>query len=364
MKSQIPMVRLRSPWHSNEVEVPNPKSQIPNKSQIPKFQFFGFGHWNFGNWNLFEIWIFKFGIYLLCFFILTFLSGCRKQQLYKESRLLMGTYVEVSSPDKQAPAIVFNEIGRIEDLLSKYKPDSEVSKLNKNGELKVSPETFYVIKKSKEFWLASDGAFDITVAPLLDLWGFTKREYRMPTKEEINKAWGLIGSDKILLNETNNVVKFMTFGLKIDLGAIAKGFSVDCAVNKLREARIKSCLINAGGQIYCLGEKFGRPWHVAVKNPRQPGLLNYLELKDQAVATSGDYEQFFVQNNIRYAHIFNPKTGTPANSGVISVTVIAADGLTADALATAIFVLGKVKGEALAKKFRDVKCEIIEDKNS
>jgi thiamine biosynthesis lipoprotein len=151
-------------------------------------------------------------------------------------------------------------------------------------------------------------------------------------------------------------------GMKLDLGAIAKGYAVDCAIKRLKGQGIKSCLISAGGQIYCLGTNSGKPWRVAVKDPRNPGLLEKLELKDAAVATSGDYAQYFIKDNKRYSHIMNPKTGCPSESGVASVTVIAPDGLTADALSTAIFVLGKEKGQALANRFPGVKVKIIEER--
>jgi len=275
----------------------------------------------------------------------------------------MGTFVEVTSFDKKAASIVFAEVKRIENLLSKYNSESEVSRLNNIGKLTVSPETFYIIKKSKEFWQASNGAFDITVAPLVELWGFRDKKYYVPQEEEIKNTLNLVGSDKIILHDSDNMIEFETLGTKIDLGAIAKGYAVDCAVNKLKKAGIKSCLINAGGQIYCLGDKFGQPWKVAIQDPQKDGFIDYLELKNQAVATSGDYEQYFIKENKRYAHIFNPKTGYPAESDVISVTVIAPDGLTADALATAIFVLGKAKGTELAKKFSEVKVKIIEKNN-
>jgi thiamine biosynthesis lipoprotein len=159
------------------------------------------------------------------------------------------------------------------------------------------------------------------------------------------------------------VVKFRILGMKIDLGAIAKGYTVDCAVRKLRESGIKNCLVNAGGQIYCLGDKFGRPWRIAIRNPRKSGLWDYLELRNKAVSTSGDYEQYFTKGNKRYSHILNPKTGYPVDSGIISATVIADDGLTADALSTSIFVLGKEKGRELAQNFTDAKVEIIEEKD-
>ena len=291
------------------------------------------------------------------------ICGCQNQQLYKENRAMMGTFVEVISPDKRAINTVFAEIKRIEDLLSKYKEDSEVSRLNKMAKSKVSPDTFYVIKKAKEFWQASEGAFDITVGPLMDLWGFTDKRFSAPDAEQVKQALKLVGSDEIILQESDNVVEFRNLGMKIDLGAIAKGYALDCAVNRLKENGINSCLINAGGQVYALGDKLGAPWRIAIKNPRGKDIVDYLELRDESVSTSGDYEQYFIQDNKRYSHILNPKTGYPLDSGVISATVIAPSGLTADALSTAISVLGKAKGEELAKKFPGTEVRIWEEKD-
>lgn len=291
------------------------------------------------------------------------LCGCQNKTLYKETQVMMGTFIEVTSPDNRAGGIAFAEIKRIEDLLSKYKENSEISRLNKLGKLNASPDTFYIIKKSKEFWQLSDSAFDITVGPLMDLWGFTEKKYYLPKEEEIKNILNLVGADKIILHGDNNMIEFRLSGMKLDLGAIAKGYAVDCAVKRLKEKGIKSCLINAGGQVYGLGDKFGKPWQIAIKDPRGKDFLGYLELKNKSVATSGDYEQYFIKDNLRYTHILNPKTGHPADSGIISVTVIAPDGLTADALSTAIFVLGKGKGIELAKKFPDVKLRIIEKKD-
>lgn len=289
--------------------------------------------------------------------------GCQNQKLFEDNRVMMGTFVEVKSPDKDAAGIVFKELKRIEDLLSKYKEDSEVSKLNTRGNLKVSSDTFYIIKKSLEFYKLSNGAFDITVAPLVSLWGFTDKKYSVPTQDEIREALKFVGSDKIILQDKDNVVKFSISGMKIDLGAIAKGYASDCAVAKLKEAGIKSCLVNVGGQIYCLGNKFNKPWKIAVKSPRRKGFNSQLELENKAVATSGDYEQYFIKDKKRYSHILNPKTGYPSDSGILSVTVVAPDGLTADALGTAIFVLGRDKGMELARKFSDVTLKIIEKKD-
>ncbi|MFA6129727.1 MAG: FAD:protein FMN transferase [Candidatus Omnitrophota bacterium] len=272
-------------------------------------------------------------------------------QLYRDNRLLMGTFWEVLSPDKRASSIVFAEAGRIENLLSKYIPDSEISRLNRSGSLKVSPDTFYIIRKAKELCQASAGAFDITVAPLVDLWGFTNQQYKLPGEDSIKNTLKLVGCDKIILHEKDNVVEFKFPGMKIDLGAIGKGFAIDCAVKILKENNINSCLINAGGQVYALGEKSGSPWKVAIQNPRKPEITGTLELKDKSASTSGDYEQFFFENGKRYCHIIDPKTGYPVTGGVSSVTVVADSGLEADALSTAVFVLGKNRGEELLKKF-------------
>jgi len=272
----------------------------------------------------------------------------------------MGTFWEVTSPDKKASQIVFNEVNRLDQLLSKYNPRSEISILNRTGKLKVSSDTFYLIKKSKEFWQISDGAFDISVASLVDLWGFSDKKTKIPTDKEIQLTLALVGSDKIILQENNSMVEFKLPGMKIDLGAIAKGYALDCAVKKLKESKINSCLINAGGQVYALGEKFSSPWKIAIKNPRQPGNLEVLTLKDQSSSTSGDYQQYFQVNNKRYSHIINPKTGYPVDSKINSVTVIDKSGLNADALSTTIFILGTKEIKRLLTEFPDTKIYIKE----
>ncbi|MHB8154740.1 MAG: FAD:protein FMN transferase [Candidatus Omnitrophota bacterium] len=275
----------------------------------------------------------------------------KTKQLYRDNRLLMGTIWEVTSPNKQASAIVFSEASRIEQLLSKYIQGSEISQLNRLGKLKVSAETFYIIKKSQEFCRLSQGAFDITVAPLVDLWGFTNQEFQVPSDDKIRAVLKLVGSDKIILHEKDNVVEFNVLGTRIDLGAIAKGFALDCAVKKLKENNIDSCLINAGGQVYALGDKFGQSWKIAIRGAGKSEIAETCALKNQSASTSGNYEQFFFKNGLRYCHIIDPRTGYPALTQITSVTVLADQGLTADALSTSIFVLGKKDGQELLRKF-------------
>jgi thiamine biosynthesis lipoprotein len=282
---------------------------------------------------------------------LSLLCGCQNQKLYKKSKILMGTFIEITSSDERAAAIAFKEISRLDNLLSKYKENSDIWQLNKLGKARVSQDTIYVINKAKQFSKDTDGVFDITVEPLLEIWGFKDQQYRIPAQEEITEALKLVGTDKIIIDETNSTIEFKAENMAIDLGGIAKGYAVDKAVEKLKEIGIKDALINAGGDIFSLGEKFSGKWQIAIRDPRSQGVIKDLKLRDKAIATSGDYQAFFIVNERRLAHIINPQTGYPCESGVISVSVVADDCLTADALATSIFILGKDKGEQLAKRF-------------
>jgi thiamine biosynthesis lipoprotein len=183
----------------------------------------------------------------------------------------------------------------------------------------------------------------------------------LPSEGEIRKALRLVGCDKIILRAKDNMIQFKIRGMKIDLGGIVKGYALDCAARKLREAKIESCLINAGGQIYGLGVKSSQPWKIAIRDSRRDsGIAGYLSLKDKAVATSGNYEQSFKKGNKYYGHILNPKTGYPKEPDMHSATAVADDSLTADCIATAVFVLGREEGELMASGFKGVELIIIE----
>ncbi|MDD5116867.1 MAG: FAD:protein FMN transferase [Candidatus Omnitrophica bacterium] len=304
--------------------------------------------------------------YLLAFLVigwgLIFIHQLKKPaRLYHDNRVLMGTFWEVISEDKKAGAVVFSEVSRIEQLLSKYVESSEISRLNRSGRLKVSPDTFYVIKRSKEFWQITGGSFDITVGPLIDLWGFNNRQYTVPEEKRISSALKLVGADKIILREKDHMVEFKLPGMKIDLGGIAKGYALDQAVKKLKENNINSCLINAGGQVYALGKRSGRPWKTGIKKARAGRFSRKLEMTNQSVSTSGDYEQFFSRDGKRYSHILDPRTGYPASSGLVSVTVVAPSGTEADALSTSAFILGKEGVDRLIKQFPKARFYIQEN---
>lgn len=299
-------------------------------------------------------------IFVLWVMVVIAAAGCGRP-LHKESRFLMGTLVEVTSEDPRAHQIVFQEFKKIENIVNLFDPKSELSLLNKSGDLAVSFELFEVLKAAEKFYGLTDGAFDVTIGPASILWKKAVRAAQMPSKEEVMSALDEVGFGNVYLNAETRQVKFLKMGTKIDLGGIAEGFALDRSVAQLKAAGISSALINAGGDMYCLGGLRGRPWRVAIQDPRVPKkLAEKVEMTDRALATSGDYEQFFIFENKRYSHIIDPRTGYPADTGVVSATVVAPDALTADVLSTSFLVMGRQKGAELLKKFSGVSAKLID----
>lgn len=282
----------------------------------------------------------------------------------------MGTIVEICIADriedrKGVANKAFAALREVEDALSIYREGSCISELNRlaaGAAVKVDFHTFNLIRKAIEFNRLTGGAFDITVTPVLELWGFGEnKERRVPGEDELKKTLSLVGTDKILLDEKARTVRFGPSGMKIDLGGIAKGYAVDEAVNALKSAGVKSALVNAGGDIYALGKKGKDGWVTGIRHPRRRGrILARLKLVDTAIATSGDYEKYFILAGQRYSHIFNPKTGYPVRQNFpVSVTALAEDCITADALATAVFVLGPEQGMIIINELDGVEAVIV-----
>jgi FAD:protein FMN transferase len=277
------------------------------------------------------------------------------QQLSR-SRIIMGTVVEITVLDGGAgnlSAIIdaaFTEMARVETLMSPYLPDSDVARLNRSeAPLAVAPETAAVIRQGLKIAAASHGAFDLTLGLLKALWNFESGAPLLPSDEAIGAALAGIGPTALSLAGTT--VSKSDARLAVDLGGIAKGYAVDQAVAILRQHGIQQASVNAGGDLRLLGDRQGRPWRIAIQHPRQPEqLLAIIPATDQAVVTSGDYERFFLAEGRRYHHLLNPHTGFPANA-CRSVTVVAAEAMLADALATAAFVLGPIAGLPLIESF-------------
>lgn len=276
----------------------------------------------------------------------------------------MGTIVEIQLPegDEKANAdafkAAFDEVRRIESLFTDYNDSSAIGSFNEidSGLAKVDPEVISLVKKAIELSDKTEGAFDITLGNIMRLWGFKDASMHLPAKDSVMIALKESGIDNIKLIGDSLIVKKNR--VHLDLSGIAKGYAVDRAFAILEKIQVPNFLINAGGEIRAKGEG----WKTGVQNPfNENEVVEIVYPGKMALATSGDYENFFEVDGKKYCHLFDPKTGFPA-SEVSSVTIIAGDVTTADALATALFVLGLEKSKELIKKFPG--CEyLIIDKN-
>ncbi len=239
--------------------------------------------------------------------------------------------------------------GELDVLLSTQNNESIVHKINTANEpITIPPEVSYLLEVSDEVSSRSDGAFDVTIYPLVLSWGFTTEEYRIPSAKELENAHNLVGYEKINLE---NDILTLPEGVMLDFGGIAKGYATDRMKQILEEKEVKSAIISFGGNVLAYGTKpGGKAWKVGVQDPADANsLAAILSVKDSFVITSGGYQRYFERDDIRYHHIIDPATGYPAKSGLISVTIVCDDGTRADALSTALFVLG----EEAALKYYD-----------
>lgn len=284
-------------------------------------------------------------------------SGCQtKPQEFVQSENIMGTVVTIKVVDSNAARVnkslhaAFETMKKIEAKLSHKLEDSEVVQLNNNGVKKdISDDFEKVLTKALFYGQVSNGAFDISVQPILDLYTKSFRELKQPpSDEEIKKTLLLIDYSKITLHEDKKVT--LEPDMKITLGGIAKGHIIDAAFETVRSYGIKNVLVNAGGDIRAIGKNIrNEPWLIALQNPRDRGdFIAKLSLFNTAIATSGDYERYFEPEK-KFHHIVNPQTGYSAID-LISVTIIAPQAIDADALATSVFVLGKEKGLKLIEE--------------
>jgi thiamine biosynthesis lipoprotein len=257
----------------------------------------------------------------------------------------------------------FSEFERIDRLLSGYDESSEVSRINREAylaEVQADGEVFRLLEKSLEISRLSDGAFDVTIGPVMKLWKFDEGGV-VPTEEAIAAVLPQVGFDRVAVNTERRTVRFLSAGVEIDMGGIGKGYAVDLAVARLQEMGIDNAIVDAGGDLKLLGRRPGKDfWRIGVRHPREASrMLVTLDLAETAVVTSGDYERFFIDKERRYHHLLDPSTGYPA-SVCQSVTVIAPDAVDADAYATAVFVLGPEKGLALLRTLPGVEGIVVD----
>jgi len=299
-------------------------------------------------------------IYILLFLLF---FGCSSQQEKIERTIIsMGTTIEIQvihlddQAANEAINSAFEEVERINRKYSTYIDSNYIWVINNSelGELKVDDETFYLLQKCNEFYEVTNGGFDAAIGTYIDILGFETDNPDEPTITEIQSALEKVGWKHIELLENNLIRKNKP--VKINFGAIAKGYAVDRMAEILRNNGIKKFLINAGGEL--IGE--GNDWTIGIQHPRKKNqLLGRVILNNISVATSGDYEQFLEKNNKRFHHIINPKTGLPSLE-TQAVTIISEKNVDADALATGVFVIGPVAGLRIIESLKNVEGLIVD----
>lgn len=314
--------------------------------------------------------------------VLVFFTACSVNNAsgeYSETQFKMDTAMTIKAygPDAKAAIIgAFQRIDEIEQLTSAQISTSDVSKINDaagKDYISVNPEVLNIIKKSIEYSRLSNGAFDITVGPLIKLWGIGTKDARVPSEEEIKERLALVGFENIKIDKVKNSVKLDKTGMIIDLGGIAKGYAADQAVKVLTEHGIKKAIINLGGSaVFVIGTKDNNElWSIGLQHPRigqGGGFMGILDESDKAVSTSGDYEKYFIKDGKRYHHILDPTTGYPAESGITADTIvldssIEDSSMDSDALSTIVFILGPEKGLKFIENIKGAQCIIATSSN-
>jgi thiamine biosynthesis lipoprotein len=326
-------------------------------------------------WVLVECWdrtlimyapkVFVWGLYLanwikrgfipvrfVVFILLFSIVGCGAEN--QKTEFMLGTVcrIHIWGGDKSDLDAAFDRIRNIESKMSRRLSGSEINRIGRGGAVQLSQDTCRVIKRALDFSHMSGGLFDISIAPVVELWGFGTEKTGIPSEENLRAALSLVDYRKIRVLDGCRVVTAP--GQRIDLGGIAKGYASDEAAKLLQDAGVDRALLNLGGNVFALGSKEdGSPWKLGIQDPLQPqgGVLGTLEVSGGAVVTAGIYQRFVEQNGKKYHHILNPNTGYPAANNLAGVSISSPSGLDADALSTSLLLLGIDKGCKLLRSF-------------
>ena len=280
---------------------------------------------------------------LLALCMVLSLTACGGEQPESVQLFAMDTVMDLTAYGENAAAALTDasrEINRLERLLSRTIDTSEISQINAGGAVTVSEETASLLAQAQTYTAATDGAFDITIAPLVSLWGITTDSPYVPTQQEIDALLPLVGSEHLHLSGDTAT---LDDGCAIDLGGIAKGYASDRLADIFAQYGVDSALVSLGGNVYARGTKpGGAAWSVAVQHPEQDGYAAMLSLTDAFAVTSGGYQRYFTgPDGTVYQHILDPKTGWPVQGDLLSVTIVADNGTMADAYSTALYVMGR-----------------------
>lgn len=297
--------------------------------------------------------------------------ACRTAQApggwLRREEAVMGTAITVElwaddvRAGEAAAAAVMEEMHRIDRCMSPYKPASELSRINRDAAhhaVPLSEEMYRLVDRALHFSRLSGGAFDISYAAVGRLYDYRRRV--RPSEAALQAARALVGWQQLRLDPRSRCLRFAREGVCIDLGGFAKGHAVDKAVELLRRRGIAHAMVSAGGDSRVLGDRRGRPWTVAIRDPRRAGeVVAVLPLQDVSISTSGDYERYFDEAGQRHHHLIDPATGRSPR-GVHSVTILAGDGLSSEALSKAVFVLGAARGLALVNTLPDIDAVVVD----
>ena len=284
---------------------------------------------------------------------LLFLTGCSAES---SPEPVQGTFFAM---DTMMDFTIYGESGLInqsesliaslESLVSVTDADSELYAINQTGSGTLTGKASSLMEQALEICRRTDGALDLSIYPIVRAWGFTTGSYQVPDEAEIQALLPLVDYRKIQYDAaTGTVTVTLPEGMEIDLGSVAKGYAGQLAAQMLREHGVQSALLNLGGNVQTVGAKpDGSPWQIGIKDPQGEDAMMVLSVEDQAVVTSGGYERYFEQDGQTYWHIMDPSTGHPADSGLISVTIVGDEGVVCDGLSTALFVMGLEKAADL-----------------
>lgn len=310
---------------------------------------------------------------ILLIFILLLLTSCshsQKNEPVQSTYYAMGTVIDFTVFGDQGQEAIEKAKEVIEDLEKKMSlniKDSEINAINAQagiGPVQVNADTFQVIEEALYYSQLSQGLFDVTIAPITELWAIGSQSEKVPSQEQIQEKVSLVNYKDIVLDQEKQSVFLKKNAMKIDLGGIAKGYATDQVIAAFEDMGIENALVNMGGNIKVLGlnPQKNQAWKVGLRHPRDTRGSHFAIVnvdKGQSVVTSGDYERFFIEGETRYHHIFDGKTGEPSNSDIIGVTIISEDSMQADALSTTVFLLGSEKGLELMEDLQGVEAIIV-----
>jgi len=300
-------------------------------------------------------------------------AGCGKNQAeelpeYKGSDFLMDTLVQMKVYAYNGDKIIDESLARIrelENLMSVTLEESEIYQINQHAGkgVQVSQDTLRVLNKALEYAELTKGSFDPSIGPLVELWGIGSGEERVPTNEEILKAKNLVDYRKVMISPDQKV-RLAQPKMRLDLGAIAKGYAADEVSKIFAEHNINSAFVNLGGNVLVFGNKpDGSDWKVGIQDPRENrgNVMAAVSVSDKTIVTSGNYERYFEKDGVIYHHIIDPATGRPARTGLLSVSIISDSSFDADALSTSVFIMGLEAGKKLVNKLDGVEALFITD---